>query len=443
MKEEFETNLATAQTDEKAAIETFNQMKAAKTEEIEAGNQEAGNKATELANANEKCSQAKEDLEDTTAQLAADRTFLADVKDRCGKMDKQWAVRTKVRQEEMTAVGEALQILTDDDARDLMSKTTFLQTSSKSSSARQMASRVLSQAAKKFSNPKLSMLSSMMQNDDVFAKVKESIDLMVAQLKKEQKDEVAKKDYCRDELHKNDMETTGEYDNKADLEAKVKNLSTLKERLTQEIKANNDEISETQVEIQRANENRQKSNKEFQVTVSDQRATQEILAKAMDKLKGFYSKKAAFLQGASANPLVGGAPPGEFQPYKKKGGAGGVMGMIEMIIDESKQVEKEAKTAEQQAQEGYEQFLSDAANSISSLQQEITDKQGQMATSDGDFIRAKEDLATSLSTLEDLNNKNKELHSECDFLVENFATRQEARTQEIEALAQAKQIMSQ
>merc|ERR1719201_1499107 len=115
------------------------------------------------------------------------------------------------------------------------------------------------------------MLSNMMQNDDVFAKVKESIDLMVAQLKKEQKDEVAKKDYCRDELHKNDMETTSEYDNKADLEARVKNLSTLKERLTQEIKANNDEISETQVEIQRANENRQKSNSAFQMTVTDQR----------------------------------------------------------------------------------------------------------------------------------------------------------------------------
>merc|ERR1719262_1499032 len=105
-------------------------MKAAKTEEIEAGNREAGNKATELADANEKCSQAKEDLEDTTAQLAADRTFLADVKDRCGKMDKEWEVRTKVRQEEMTAVGEALQILTDDDARDLMARTTLLQTSS-------------------------------------------------------------------------------------------------------------------------------------------------------------------------------------------------------------------------------------------------------------------------------------------------------------------------
>jgi len=390
-----------------------------------------------------KCSQDKEDLEDTSAQLEADRTFLADVKDRCGKMDKEWAIRTKVRQDEMTAVGEALEILTDDDARELMAKTTFLQTSSRTSSARQMASRVLREAAKRFGNPKLSMLSSMMQNDDVFAKVKESIDIMIAQLKTEQKDEVEKKDWCRDELHKNDMETTEQYDVKADLEAKVKKLSTLKETLTEEIKANKDEISETQVEIQRANENRQKSNREYQTTFADQRATQAILAKAMDKLKGFYSKKAAFLQGASAkNPLVGAAPPGEFKPYKKKGGAGGVIGMIEMIIDESKQVEEEARTAEAQAEEAYEQFLSDAGNSISSLQQEIADKQEQMANADEDFIRAKEDLATSLQTLEELNKKNQELHNECDYIVENFVTRQEARVSEIEALTQAKQIMS-
>jgi len=425
MKEEFETNLVKAQQDEKTAIETFDEMKTAKSEEIAAGNEESGNKATELANANEKNAQSKEDLEDTTAQLAADRTFLADVKDRCGKMDKEWAVRTKVRQEEMTAVGEALEILTDDDARDLMAKTTFVQTSMRrSGSAREMASRVLRNAAKKFGNSKLSMLALAMQ-DDVFAKVKESIDMMVGQLKKEQIDEVAKKDWCRDELHKNDMETTAQYETKEDLEAKVANLETLKGRLTEEIKAAKDEIAETQVEIQRASENRQKSNSEFQMTVADQRATQEILAKAMDKLKGFYSKKAALLQ-SQRNPLVGAPPPGEFQPYKKKGGAGGVMGMIGTIIDESKQVEDEARSAEQAGQETYEQFVADSGASIAALQQEIADKQEQMATADGDLVRAKEDLASSLETLEDLNKKNGELHNECDYITENFAARQEA-----------------
>merc|ERR1719375_2701818 len=440
MKESFETNLEKSKSDEKTAIESFDEMKTSKSEEIAAGNQQISTKTAELADTDQKNAQSKEDLEDTTAQLEADRVFLADVQKRCAAMDAEWAVRTKVRQEEMTAVGEALNILTDDDARDLMAKTTFLQKSmQENSKVRARVTKVLREAAQRTGSAELSLLA-VSAKDDVFAKIKESIDLMVVQLKQEQKDEVEKKDYCRDELHKSDMETTAKYEVKDDLEAKVASLSTLKERVTEEIKAANAEIAETKVEIKRASENRQKANSEFQMTVSDQRATQEILAKAADKLKGFYNKKASLLQ--ASNPLVGAPPPSEFQPYNKKGGAGGVLGMIEQIIDESAQVEKEARAAEQEEQAGYEQFMNDSAKAISALQQEIADKQEQMATADGDLVRAKEDLASAVDDLQDLADKMSELHSECDYVMENFETRQSARTQEIEALTQAKQMMS-
>merc|ERR1719375_1631011 len=443
MKESFETNLEKSKADEQAAIESFEEMKTAKSEEIAAGNQQVATKTSELADTDQKNAQAAEDLEDTGAQLEADQVFLADVKKRCAAMDAEWAVRTKVRQEEMTAVGEALGILTDDDARDLMSKSTFLQRASQQNSViRAKVVSILEAAAKHSGNGRLSLLA-LSAKDDVFAKIKESIDLMVVQLKQEQKDEVVKKDWCRDELHKNDMETTAKYEVKDDLEAKVNNLSTLKERVTAEIKAANDEIAETQVELKRAAENRQKANAEFQMTVSDQRATQEILAKALDKLKGFYAKKAVLLQsGAGQNPLVGAPPPATFQPYKKKGGAGGVMGMMENIIAESQQVEKEAREAEQAEQEGYEQFNADSAKAIASLQQEIADKQEQMANADGDLVRAQEDLTAAVGDLEDLATKGKDLHADCDYVMENFETRQSARTQEIEALTQAKQMMS-
>merc|ERR1719387_2241600 len=142
------------------------------------------------------------------------------------------------------------------------------------------------------------------------------------------------------------------------------------------------------------------------------------------------------------NPLVGAPPPATFQPYKKKGGAGGVLGMIEQIIDESAQVEKEARAAEQEEQAGYEQFNADSAKAIAALQQEIADKQEQMANADGDLVRAQEDLAAAVGDLEDLATKGKDLHADCDYVRENFETRQSARTQEIEALTQAKQMMS-
>merc|ERR1719162_77733 len=341
------------------------------------------------------------------------------------------------------AVSEALEILTDDDARDLMSKSTFVQTSMHvSSNVRERAASLLKKVAQRTGSPQLSALALTMKSD-VFGKIKESIDLMIAQLKKEMKEEVEKKDWCRDELHKSDMDMTAKYEEKEDAEATIASLEALISTLNDEIAAAEAAIKQTQIDIKQASENRQKANSEFQTTVSDQRATQQILAKAMDKLKGFYSKKASLLQaGRQAPDLVGAAPPGEFQPYKKKGGAGGVMGMIENIINESKHVEDESRAAEQEAQSGYEQFMVDSGNAIKALQAEITDKQARVASADGDLVRAKEDLASVAGDLEDLNQYSKELHSECDYITHNFETRQQARTDEVEALDQAKAVLS-
>jgi len=445
MKESFEANLVKAQKDEKEAQATFADMKAAKTEEIDAGNTGVDNKSTELADADQLNAESKEDLEDTTAQLEADRVFLADVKVRCAAMDKLFAERSKVRNEESTAVSEALEILTDDDARDLMSRSTFVQTSMSSqhqSAIRERAATLVNKAAKRFGSPQLSALALTMTSD-VFGKIKESIDLMITQLKKEMKEEVEKKDWCRDELHKNEMATTAKYEDKEDAETTIANHEANVARLKDEIAAAQAEIKQTQIDIKQASENRQKENSEFQTTVADQRATQQILAKAMDKLKGFYSKKASLLQtGRQAPDLVGAAAPATFQPYKKKGGAGGVMGMIENIVNESKHVEDESRAAEQEAQAGYEQFMVDSGNAIKALQADITDKQARVAAADGDLVRAKEDLAAVGGDLEDLNQYNKELHSECDYITHNFETRQQARTDEVEALDQAKAVLS-
>merc|ERR1719324_1408797 len=108
--------------------------------------------------------------------------------------------------------------------------------------------------------------------------------------------------------------------------------------------------------------------------------------------------------------------------------------MIENIIAESKQVEADAKSAEQEEQAAYEQFTADAAASITTLQNEIADKTARVASADGDLVRAKEDLTSVVGELEDLNTYGKELHAECDYVMENFETRQQARTDEMEAL---------
>merc|ERR1719473_2662090 len=109
-------------------------MKAAKDAEISSGKDVIDSKSKQAAENLEMLAQAKADHKDTTKQLAANEKFLASAQDRCANMDEEFASRKQTRTEEIAAVGEALGILTSDEAHDQFNKSlNFLQKASKRS----------------------------------------------------------------------------------------------------------------------------------------------------------------------------------------------------------------------------------------------------------------------------------------------------------------------
>merc|ERR1719440_2612365 len=190
MKESFESNLATASTEEKQAEADFASMKAAKTEEINAAQNKVTTKNTEIGDADSKNAAAKEDLASTRATLAADSEFLSNLKQMCAKLDAEYADRTKTRTEEIQAVSETIGILTDDDAHDLFSKTLgFIQLSMRTRrfSAKDLAAKKIMTAAKKANNPRLAALAMLMKLD-AFGMVKEKVQNMIDDLLAEKDD---------------------------------------------------------------------------------------------------------------------------------------------------------------------------------------------------------------------------------------------------------------
>merc|ERR1719263_1725622 len=128
----------------------------------------------------------------------------------------------------------------------------------------------------------LSTLAVTVQLDG-FGKVKEAMDKMVADLKKEQQEEVELKQFCEKETYENNEQ-------KEDLEEKMDELEALIKKLDEEISDAKTQIDETTVGVKKASQTREEQNADYQATVSDQRATQTILTKALDKLKSFYKK---------------------------------------------------------------------------------------------------------------------------------------------------------
>jgi len=270
--------------------------------------------------------------------------------------------------------------------------------------------------------------------------VKKAIDDMIAQLLKEKEDEIKHKDFCVDEFNTNQLQTEKKEREKQDLIAKIEDLELTIKTLTEEIEALKAEIAEMQVQLKRAGENREKENKEFQMTVADQRETQKLLQAALNVLSEFYGKKekAAFVQ----QEPVGPPPPPGFEAYKKNAASGGVMSMIQQIISDAKAMEAETIRAEEDAQKAYEDFVKETNASIEAKSKEIVNKSELKAKAETDLVETKEAKEAVMLELEQLSNYNAQLHQSCDFVLKNFELRQTARDEEVEALRQAKAILS-
>merc|ERR1712151_44134 len=441
MLETFEANLSQSQKEEQENQKAYEDLKAAKEEEIAAGQEQIDKKTAELADTDEKNAQAKEDIEDTKKSLSADEEFLMMLKEKCSMTDKEWEERQKTRQLEMEAVSKALAVLSGDDAHVLFTRTfnpALLQVD-RQYSRRAQASKLLSNVAKKLNNPKLSNLAYRVRLD-AFTRVKKAIDDMVAQLLKEKQDEIKHKDFCTDEFNKNQLQTEKKEREKKDLIAKIEDLEMTIKSLADAIAKLKDEIAEMQVQLKRAGEDREKENKEFQTTVADQRATQKLLKAALTVLQDFYGKKAAFMQ-QNKQP-AGPPPPPGFEEYKKNAASGGVMKMIEEIINDAKAMEAEAIRSEEDAQKAYEDFVKETNASIEAKSKEIVNKSELKAKAEGELVETKESKDAVMLELEQLSNYNAQLHQSCDFVLKNFELRQTARDEEVEALRQAKAILS-
>merc|ERR1712203_1342051 len=365
------------------------------------------------------------------------------LKEKCSMTDAEWEERQKTRQLEMEAVSKALAVLSTDDAHDLFTRTfnpSFVQKESAMNSERRaQAAKVLSNIAHKFQSPRLATLAVQVRLD-AFTRVKKAIDDMIAQLLKEKEDEIKHKDFCVEELNTNQLQTEKKEREKQDLIAKIDDLELAIKGLTEEIEALKAQIAEMQVQLKRAGENREKENKEFQMTVADQRETQKLLQAALNVLAEFYGKKeAALLQKQEP---VGPPPPPGFEAYKKNAASGGVMSMIQQIISDAKAMEAETIRAEEDAQKAYEDFVKETNASIEAKSKDIVEKSAARAKAEEELVETKEAKEAVMLELEQLSNYNAQLHQSCDFVLKNFDLRQTARDEEVEALKQAKAILS-
>jgi len=467
MSEEFSSQLSAMQKAELKSIEAYTELSGTKRKQIMVAKEKLDTSETEHADNQKALSDAKEDLELTRKQRSADVEFLRNLKLTCNDLDTEWQRRSETRSEELTAVSEAIAILTEDDNREqLVKATSLLQEFSNNEGSTTMAARrakaveALRRAAtlpgfdaddllaawhgrggSALDGPhsQLATLALTTQLDS-FTKVKEMMDKMLVELKDQQKEEAEFKANCVKELDENGKQTYAKTEHKGDLEAKLDSLASSTSRLGKEVDEAKRQIAAAETEIKKASENREAENSQFQKTVSDQRVMQAILKKALARLEDFYKKdigkKVIYLQKGAQTP------PEKFTKYKANAGSSSVTALLEQIVGDSQTLEKEATAAETQAQAGYESFVKDSNGVIAELSESVTTKTKALADAKVESANTDGDLKFTVEELDGLTAYKADLHGQCDFVLKNFEIRQRARLQEMEAIQAAKAFLS-
>merc|ERR1719364_320741 len=452
MTDTMEASLATATEEGQTAIKDFNGLLSAKSKEIRALTKEIESKTARIGELGVELVTLKEDLDDTTKSLTEDEAFLKDLDKNCKTKEDEWAVRQKLRAEELLAIADTIKILNDDDALELFKKTlpstSLLQLKSNAKNSKQRALVALQQANQGDKQDyRINLISLALKGKKVsFDKVLKMIDDMVALLKKEQQDDNDKQEYCEKMIDQTE-------DNLKALELSVSDLgkaiADYKESiatLSDEIKALEDGIKSLDKQVAEATEDRKEEHEENVETLANDKAAKEIIGMAKNRLNKFYNPKlykAPPAKEAAFDQVAPPPPPETFGAYAKKGGeSGGVINMMDMMIADLDKEIQEIEVDEKNAQEEYEQFMADSAKKRATDSKAIEDKESAKADLEARLLKDEESKTATMKEAMATHEFLADVHSDCDWLLNNFDARKQARAGELDALTKAKAVLS-
>jgi hypothetical protein len=502
MLDEMQGDNKSTKNDEFSAAKAYEELKAAKTDEVNAATAAIEQKTKRSGALAVEIVQTEDDLEDTQAEIAETESFLGDLQSQCASKKSEWAERQKTRAEEVSAISEAIRILNDDDSLDLFKKTAFvqqqgmrfLQKDSNLSVARRARHLVVSLMQTGRSNEsQLAFLAAALQSKKVdFSKITGMVEGMVGVLEKEQGDDDAQKGFCDSELAKSAKDKADTEDKLASLAAAIDEMSAASATLKDEIAGLQGEIKALDKAVAEATETRKSEHAAFLQAQAENQAATQLVEAARNRLFKVYrpnmykeeqrrelteeeriavsagapdprdAEEAAeeaerqrssiagtgisspvFAQIRAASNVVPPPPPETFGAYQKKDTkSNGVIGLMDMMVDDLKRDHTEAKHAEETAQKDYERLMSTSQKSREQMAKSITEKESADAEYMEKLENAKTDQASTTDALQKLHEFIAGLHADCDFLVENYDVRKEARTNEVEGLKNAKAVLS-
>merc|ERR1719253_363032 len=295
-------------------------------------------------------------------------------------------------------------------------------------------------------------------------KVIKMIDDMVVLLGKDQSDDDKSKTFCEDELEKTGDEQKAASDKKAQVEAEIAEATDAVAALADAIAGLQQDIKDLDKTVAQATEQRKEEHADFQESQQLNEAAAQLVEKAKNRLQKFYNPtlhKAApktentmeekiieagtFVQ-VKAHDEEDVAPPQAPETfeggYQKSEKSAGVIGLMDMMVQEIATDMKDAAYEEKTSQSDYAKLMEESQATRAANSKGVVTKTASKAEMEAKLDQAKGAKTAVDTDLDLIAATMGDLHMQCDFLLQNYDLRKEARTNEVESLKNAKAILS-
>jgi len=416
------------ESDDQSAQSTYDGAKTAKEDQVKASETSLTNKQDERAQKVKDIAQSTEDLTETNAVLNDDRMYLKDLTSKCELKSKEWDQRSQMRADELSAITQALSILSttvaekatasgsggrteptaltsvaskvrqveqDDDEDEDDDDVSFVQvrrieTKDPNKDKVKRAVALLKKMGAKLHSTVLSTMA-VKASEDPFVKIKGLIQELIERLLQQEADEANHKGWCDTEIANTLKDRDYRLRDVDELHTTLEGLNARHGKLTLTSSELNTSIAQLKEAMQNQTDMRAEEKSQHETTIEEAKAGEEAVQEAIDILSHFYGAAAkGTVEFVQQSPVDAEAPDAGFSgAYKGSQSAStGILGMLDVIKGDFARSISETTAAEEQAVRDFIEFERET-------QMSITTKETAKEHTDSELTETNEELSTT------------------------------------------------
>jgi chromosome segregation ATPase len=461
LKLKFEDDLTQIEKEETNAQNGYDLAKKARDNAVDASEDSKDEKEDLKGEVDSENNQAKGDLSNEKEELEADTGTLEATQKSCSVKKSEWDERSSIRTNEIAAIGQAVKILAKvadvqteapDTAAAPSSPVGFLQVTAASNDPKMKAVVYLRQQAKVLHAKALDRLAQQVAAHlgDPFAQVTNMIEQMIFRLMAEQKDEDDHKNWCDKEISKTEKSIDDKEDKVEELSAKIEDAEGTIAELTEDIKDAQEKIAEIVSFMNEATDIRKEGKNENKLAIKDAQDAQTAVANAIAVLTEFYKSSGEiakepweFIQRGVDLPDSPDTWDSSYTGVSDpKSQPGGIVTVLEKTSEDFAKMEADTRAQEASDQEAFDEDMqeNDIEKAKRSKEEEMkTNEKKRLVDKVASLTKNKKHVSDELEATEQYE---KDLQPACVEGDSSYEDRKAARTQEIEALRTAQNILA-